>query len=124
MRNPASVELNLKFGASSDLLAELLDSNSFSSIHILCDENTRVHCLPRLNYESWSVEPQVIQMGAGEEYKTLETCVNVWDQLVEAGADRSSLVISVGGGVVTDLGGFVAASFMSCSTSRSFPHSS
>jgi 3-dehydroquinate synthase len=50
-------------------------------------------------------------MEAGEEHKTLQTCENLWNQLSERGADRNSALINLGGGVVTDLGGFVACTF-------------
>ena len=47
----------------------------------------------------------------GEENKHIHTCLGVWEALSDLGADRKSLMINLGGGVVTDLGGFVAASF-------------
>ena len=54
---------------------------------------------------------KVIKIKAGDEIKTIETAVEVWNELVDNGATRSSLLVNVGGGVVTDLGGFVAATF-------------
>ena len=51
----------------------------------------------------------MITIPAGEENKHIETCMHVWRQLSELGADRKSLLINLGGGVVTDLGGFVAS---------------
>jgi 3-dehydroquinate synthase len=53
----------------------------------------------------------VLEIEPGEEQKTIDTCVSIWNVLTEYGADRKSLVINIGGGVVTDLGGFVAATF-------------
>ena len=50
-------------------------------------------------------------MQAGEENKHIQSCVSLWDSLSEMGADRKSLLINIGGGVVTDLGGFVACTF-------------
>ena len=50
-------------------------------------------------------------MPSGEVNKTIHTCVDVWNTLSEKGADRNSLLINLGGGVVTDLGGFVASTF-------------
>jgi 3-dehydroquinate synthase len=100
----------VQFGSASDILADLLRSNAFSSLHILCDTNTRDLCLPGLivNFDP----KHVVTIPAGEAHKTLDTCVGVWKQLLAQGADRSSLVVNLGGGVVTDLGGFCAASFM------------
>jgi 3-dehydroquinate synthase len=53
----------------------------------------------------------VIEIEAGEIHKTLETCNQVWHSLSELDGDRKSLIINLGGGVVTDLGGFVASAF-------------
>ena len=54
---------------------------------------------------------EIISMEAGEENKHIHTCSGVWKALSELGADRKSLIINLGGGVVTDLGGFVASTF-------------
>lgn len=80
------------------------------SIHLLCDSNTVQHCLPLVS-DIASVH-QPIVMHAGEEYKTLDTCQEVWSQLVRQGADRHSLLLNIGGGVVTDLGGYCASAYM------------
>ena len=53
----------------------------------------------------------IIKIKAGEKNKHLRTCQKVWQQLSDLGADRKSLLINLGGGVITDLGGFVAAAF-------------
>ncbi len=93
-------------------LQDQLRSQDFSSIFILVDSNTEKHCLPRfLEWfpEATSVKP--IRIPAGEEHKHLQSCELVWRALSEQGADRNSLLINLGGGVVCDLGGFVAATF-------------
>jgi len=54
---------------------------------------------------------EVIEIVPGEENKTITTCSGVWDALADLDADRKGLVINLGGGVVTDLGGFVASTF-------------
>ena len=79
---------------------------------ILCDSNTR-QCLEHL-YMACPIAEQfpVVEMPAGERDKTLKTCEMVWYQLTEHGADRNTILINLGGGVVTDLGGFVASTFM------------
>ena len=89
-----------------------LADNNFSRIFVLVDSNTHGHCLPSFlpNVET-QIPVEVIEMEAGEENKTIETCNGIWKVLSELGADRKSLVINLGGGVVTDLGGFVAATF-------------
>jgi 3-dehydroquinate synthase len=83
-----------------------------SAIFVLVDENTNNYCLPLL-LEALETEAdiEIIEIEAGEENKNLETCSGVWHALTELGADRKSLMINLGGGVITDLGGFVATAF-------------
>ena len=83
-----------------------------STLYILVAENTNENCLPILlqNLET-STPIEIIEIEAGEEHKNLETCAGVWNALTELGADRKSLLINLGGGVITDLGGFVASTF-------------
>ena len=93
-------------------LGLLLKTENYSSIFILVDKHTEIHCLPVfLKYLSELKDADVLTIKAGEENKHLETCQEVWQELSDLGADRKSLLINVGGGVVTDLGGFVAAAF-------------
>ncbi len=89
-----------------------LKTNNFSKIFILVDENTHANCLPYFleNLET-NAAIEIIEIEAGEEHKTIDTCVGVWDTLSDLDADRKSLLINVGGGVITDLGGFVACTF-------------
>ena len=54
---------------------------------------------------------KIIEIESGEANKTIDTCVGVWNALTELEADRKALLINLGGGVVTDLGGFVASTF-------------
>lgn len=79
-------------------------------IAIIVDENTHDHCLEFLitGFEALA-EAEVIMLPAGEENKVLEVCFQVWETLTEAGFGRQDLLINLGGGMVTDLGGFVAS---------------
>ena len=89
-----------------------LASTSYSSIFFLVDNNPKKHCLALfLEHFPDLEDAPVLCMEAGEEYKHLGSCEKIWQQLSDLGADRKSLLINVGGGVVTDLGGFVAAAF-------------
>ncbi len=95
-----------------DDLRSMLETMAYSSIFILVDTNTEKHCLPLfLNNFSDLKQSNVLKIDAGEENKNLESCQGVWQKLSDLGADRKSLLINLGGGVVTDLGGFVAAAF-------------
>ncbi len=87
-------------------------NNNFSKIFILVDTNTHKLCLPYfLEKLETDVALEIIEIEHGEINKTIDTCVGVWNTLSDLDGDRKSLLISVGGGVVTDLGGFVASTF-------------
>lgn len=83
-----------------------------SKVFILVDNNTHRDCLATfLQKIDASENFEILEIEAGEINKNLETCSGVWNALSELDADRKSLMINVGGGVVTDLGGFVASTF-------------
>ena len=94
------------------ILNDFVESQQYSSVFVLADTNTEEHCLPLfLSNLSTEATIEIISIEAGEENKNIETCSGVWNVLSELGADRKSLLINLGGGVVTDLGGFVASTF-------------
>jgi 3-dehydroquinate synthase len=83
-----------------------------TKIFILVDSNTHEHCYELFIKNAGINTPvETIIMPNGEKNKTIHTCMDIWTTLSEKGADRSSLLINLGGGVVTDLGGFVASTF-------------
>ena len=95
---------------SWDELAEVCASD-YSQIVAIVDENTEHHCLPLL--EAYLPERfHKIVIPTGESYKNLSTAEFIWQQMAEIGADRHSLCINVGGGVIGDMGGWTAASYM------------
>ncbi|QBO59469.1 3-dehydroquinate synthase [Chryseobacterium salivictor] len=79
---------------------------------ILVDENTHEYCLPTLlgNLET-EIPFEIIEIEAGEELKTLETAAQLWEILTEFETDRKALMINLGGGVITDMGGFIASTY-------------
>lgn len=89
-----------------------LKENKYSNLFIIVDSNTNEFCAPKfLPYLETDLTIEIIEFENGEINKNIETCVQIWNVLTELGADRKSLVINLGGGVVTDLGGFVASTF-------------
>jgi 3-dehydroquinate synthase len=95
-----------------ETLAELLIPSRYSKIFILVDENTSQYCLPHLlNNLATEIEIEIIELEVGEIHKNIETCTEVWGALSELGGDRKSVLINLGGGVISDLGGFVACTF-------------
>lgn len=93
-------------------LNEFLHEKSFSKIFILVDENTHEYCLPVLlgNMET-DLGFEILEIEAGEEMKNIQTANQLWEILTEMQADRKALVINLGGGVITDMGGFVASTY-------------
>ncbi|MGR3857712.1 MULTISPECIES: 3-dehydroquinate synthase [Chryseobacterium] len=93
-------------------LNEFLHQKSFSKIFILVDENTHEYCLPVLlgNMET-DLGFEILEIEAGEEMKNIQTANQLWEILTEMQADRKALVINLGGGVITDMGGFVASTY-------------
>lgn len=93
-------------------LSSLIEEKNYSTLFILVDENTFEHCYPKfIPNLSTDKKIEVIEIESGEINKNLETCIGVWNAITELGGDRKSLLITLGGGVITDLGGFVASCF-------------
>ena len=80
-------------------------------IFILTDETTQQLCLPLVEGFDCLKGAQHITIGATDTHKTLDSLSHVWEALGEGGATRHSLLINIGGGMVTDLGGFAASTF-------------
>lgn len=79
---------------------------------ILVDENTRHHVLPRLLSSATALsDAKIITVKPGDINKNLESLALIWSELQNGGANRRSLMINLGGGMVTDMGGFAASTF-------------
>ena len=103
------MENNITIGpAALPALADYLRRPGLSRVFVLVDANTCTHCLPRLQ-PHLPAGYCLIEISAGEEYKTLNSCELIWTCLTEEQADRHAVLVNLGGGVVTDLGGFAAA---------------
>lgn len=88
----------------------LNDNYASSRIVIMVDENTHDYCLEYLlTAFDQLAEAEVMLLPVGEENKVLEVCFQVWEALTEYGIGRNDLIINLGGGVVTDMGGFISA---------------
>ena len=93
-------------------LNSLIQNKNYSSIFILVDENSLEYCYPKfIPLLETDKRIEIIEIESGEINKNLDTCSGVWNALTELNADRNSLLITLGGGVITDLGGFVAATY-------------
>ena len=85
--------------------------NQQRRLFVLCDENTCLHCLPKLKNITPLPSFELLTVPAGENNKSIATATCLWKQLLAKNADKSSVLLCLGGGMITDLGGFVAAAF-------------
>ena len=94
-------------------IGKLLARKNYSKLFILVDENTKTHCLPLLQHGVPAlIDSHLLEIKSGEASKRLETIAELWKQLTQQNADRNVLLINLGGGVVSDVGGFVASTYM------------
>src|SRR5690606_38544696 len=93
-------------------LNDVLGQKGYQSVFFLVDDNTHEHCLPLLLSEIHeNILIEIIEIPAGEESKAIEIAVQVWETMSETQASRKSLMINLGGGMITDMGGFIASTF-------------
>ena len=93
-----------------DKLNELILKNKYSKIFVLVDENTEANCL-NIFKSQFINQFTLIIIDSGEKNKNLATCTKVWNFLNKNNADRKSILINLGGGVITDMGGFIASTY-------------
>lgn len=93
-------------------LESFIAERKYSQILVLVDINTNDHCLPVLQgYMPNITNYDIIEVDPGEENKNIDYCIGVWKTMLDFGADRKALMINLGGGVVTDMGGFAASTY-------------
>lgn len=94
-------------------LQALLQDYEASQIFVLCDENSLRHCVSILQdcNPVFRESERIVCLPAGDEHKNIESLCKVWQVLSQGKATRKALLINVGGGMISDLGGFAAASF-------------
>ena len=90
-------------------LQSLLQSSTYSQLLVLVDEHTHALCYPIL---APLLPPHtVFSIPSGEQHKQLDTCTRIWERMTELSMDRNGLVLNLGGGVIGDMGGFVARTY-------------
>lgn len=97
-----------------DLKTELQDflaTMNYDKLFILTDTNTQEQCFPLLKDVPAFQNAPVITVDAGDTHKGLEQLAYIWTRLSNEGASRNSLLVNLGGGMVTDMGGFAGATF-------------
>lgn len=93
---------------------ELFDFSKYSKIAILTDEVIKIKLISQISLIKRSLNRELVSITipAGEKEKNIETVKNIWKKMFDQGLDRKSLLINLGGGVVGDMGGFTASTFM------------
>ena len=102
---------HIKISNIESNIIDFLSKNNYSKIGILVDNNSNKYCFPVIK-KILKVPYSIIKIKSGEKEKNIKTCIKVWNSLTELKFDRKSLLINLGGGVISDLGGFIAATYM------------
>lgn len=99
------------FISSAEELLDNLELKNYSQIFVLCDENTHRFCWPILEEVLMKQKHRFTLHveAAGEATKDWRVCLNIWEKLSKANADRQTLLLNLGGGMLSDLGAFVAS---------------
>lgn len=92
-------------------IEEAAQWEKYDHVFVLTDENTNKLCLAPVMESAIIKQAKVIAIKATDTYKTLESLSHVWKELSDNGCTRHSCLINIGGGMVTDLGGFAASTF-------------
>ena len=103
-----TIHISSEFNKDGEF-GNLFSSNNYGSIFVLADEHTQAFCYPII--KNLLPPHQVLQIQSGESEKNIETCKYLWQCLTDFQAERKSLLINLGGGVIGDMGGFVAGTF-------------
>ena len=112
MKSIQTREHPIYFNSELAPLAEWLATKRYSKILVLADTNTSEHCIPVFrsllnDFDGFDI----IETDAGEENKNIDFCIGIWKTMLDFEADRNSLLINLGGGVITDMGGFIASTY-------------
>lgn len=102
----------IHFQTQLSALAEVFNSNKYSKIFVFTDRNTSEFCLPLFREMLADFSGfDLIETDPGEENKNIDFCIGIWKTLLDFEADRKCLMVNLGGGVITDMGGFVASTY-------------
>lgn len=89
-----------------------VNKKKYSKLFILVDENTLTYCYPQLVDRIPDFkDAEIIEIESGEKSKNIEVCSQIWAAMGDCSADRQSLIVNLGGGVISDMGGFIASVF-------------
>jgi 3-dehydroquinate synthase len=108
----SKVHSNIIFSQQVDVeLRKIVQKYPAGKVFLLTDKTAADFCIPLIQKVIDEFSIQMVAIGSGEKNKNIQSIVEVWDFLSNNGADRKSLLINIGGGMLTDLGGFAASTF-------------
>jgi len=92
-------------------LKQFLIENTYSKVIVLTDSNTKKECYPLIHnlFEELQIKPISLCVEAGEQSKQLPVCNQILEEMTHNHIDRNALMINLGGGMISDLGGFIAS---------------
>lgn len=90
-------------------LKNFFGTASYSTVVVLMDDNTQQHCYPKI--QNMIPAHHTVIIPAGEQHKTIAVCEKIWQKLSDVNADRDSLLVNLGGGMLCDVGGFAAGCY-------------
>ncbi len=112
MNEISSLGYQIFFDTNLSAFQNFLKNSTYSRVFILTDNQTGSLCLPVLtDLLPDLVDYDLIEVDEGEENKNIDYCIGIWRMLIDFEADRKALLINLGGGVVTDMGGFAASTY-------------
>lgn len=92
-------------------LCDLLATVKYDKLFVLMDSNTEKLCFPNISMNEAIASAKKITIKSGDQNKNIASLTQIWEFLSNNGATRHSLMINLGGGMLTDIGGFAAATF-------------
>lgn len=102
----------IHFNTQLSALKNLIEQKKYSKVFVFTDRNTSEFCLPVFRaFLDDFIDFDLIETEPGEENKNIDFCIGIWSTLLDFEADRKCLMINLGGGVITDMGGFVASTY-------------
>ena len=99
---------------TNSVIAELssrLQHIAYDRLFLLTDNDTKKYCLPLISKMPELAKAQLITIPSGDEHKNLQSLVSIWEYLSNNQATRKSLLVNLGGGLISDIGGFAASTF-------------
>ncbi len=112
MKPIQSADHSIYFESGLKPLLEIFEKQQYSKVFVFVDANTAEYCIPKFRALLDDLEDfDIIETDPGEENKNIDFCIGIWKTLLDFGADRKCLMINLGGGVITDMGGFIASTY-------------